>query len=359
MKIAIFMHVLGGGGAEKIMVGFANYLAESSEDTVTLILASDSGPYVKLLNDKVNVVVLDKSRPWECIIPLYNYLKTYKVDVIYSTLINNDIVALIVGLLLSTKVIIRIANTISEFDKTKKSYSKTIGLFLTKFLYRLAYKCISISEIVKADILEFTFCQKDKIKVIYNPIMIIDNYDDAIIDKSQFNICFVGRLTTQKNIQTIAKLIEKAIKSELNVVFHFFGEGDEKYVIEDMISRNKFESSVVFHGFELSYYSYIKHFNLFIHIPIWEGLGNSVLEVFNSGIPMILSDVKSGFSELIRKEYSNIHYVHPTSDVDKILYLIKQYLSGKVVVSESRLKLNISKENTYNKYRELIFDESN
>ena len=352
------MHVLTGGGAEKIMVGFANYIAESSEDSITLILASDSGPYTKLLNKKVNIVVLNKRKSWECLIPMCNYLKANKVDVIYSTLINNDIVSLIAGMLTSTKVIIRIANTIGEFEKAKKSYSKSLGLFLTKFLYRCAYKCISISENVKVDIVKFTLCQEEKIKVIYNPIMIIDTYEDIIIDRSKFNICFVSRLTTQKNIQTISILIEKAIRSELNTVFHFFGEGDEKYILEDMIVSNKFEKSVVFHGFELSYYSYIKHFDLFIHIPIWEGLGNSVLEVFNSGIPMILSDVNSGFSELIKKEYPNIHYVHATNDVHKILHILKQYLSGEIIVSKSRLKLNITKENTFSKYRELIFDET-
>ncbi|WP_342084253.1 glycosyltransferase [Dyadobacter sp. OTU695] len=356
MKIGVFMHDLSSGGAEKIMVGFVNYLADLTNDEVVLILANTKGPYLSIVNPKVKIVSFDRHKTSQIVAPLYRYLKAEPVDVLYSTLRNANLIAIIIGKLLGIKVITREANTIKEYNKTKKKQIDKATMFLTRHLYKYAYKCIAISENVKTDLIRFTSLEEKKIEVAYNPIKIFDNITDVSLDPAFFHIGLVSRLTTQKNIPTVARVVEHFLQSNYPIKFHFFGEGDERAVLENLAKRYPHRPVVELHGFELSYYSFIKHMDMFMHIPLWEGLGNSVLEVYNSGIPMILSNVESGFSELIKPDFPNVHYFHPLNEVDLIAEVIEKYIKGELVSSPDRPKLNLAEKDTYNAYRQLAHD---
>ncbi|GAB2795892.1 glycosyltransferase [Rhabdobacter roseus] len=352
MRIGLFLQDLKSGGAEKIMVGFANYLVENSNDEVYLILVREEGPYIKLVSQKVNIIYLNKSKTLYSFLSLYQAIKKLKIDYLYSTLVNANILALIVGKTSGTKVIIREANNFKELIKNEKRFLIKIAYLLTNYLYKFAYKGIAISESVKKDLLTYTNINKLSIHVIYNPIITIDTLK-VNLDNSIFHIGLVSRLTTQKNIETICKILNQILVKNYKICFHFFGEGDTSSI--DNI-RRKYNASdkIVMHGFNLSYYSYIKKMDLFIHIPLWEGLGNSVLEVYNSGLPMILSDVNSGFSELIKKDSPNIHYVQPLDD-SEILNIIELYYKGENRKVENRKKINLSEKNTYARYRSLAY----
>jgi glycosyltransferase involved in cell wall biosynthesis len=354
MKIAIFMNDLNSGGAEKIMVGYLNYLIENTDDEVTLILARKKGPYSSLIDKRINTVYLNKEKIFFAALPLYKYLKQNKIDAVYATLVKPNLIAIMAGKLAGIKVVIRVANTIKEFKKSKKSSTSSFAEFLSRHLFKYIHKCIAISKIVKADLITYTNCRPEQIEVIYNPIMIIDDKPEATPQAGCFHIALVSRLTPQKNIRTVIKIIERFANTPYKVKFHFFGEGKEQTVIEELIAKYPANDFIELHGFELSYYSYIKKMNMFLHLPFWEGLGNSVLEVFNSGIPMILSNVESGYSELIHTTNTNIHYVDPLVEIDKIVHIIQQYISGEIKAQSNRQKLDLTTSYTYNAYRMLI-----
>ncbi len=350
MRIGIFLQDLKSGGAEKIMVGFANYLANNTEDEVFLILVRKEGPYLVLVTDKVNVVDLNKTKTLYAFGALRKQIKELKIDLLYSTLVNANILALLVSKLTRCKVIIREANTIQLLHEKEKRKLIRIANFLTGYLYNWCYKCIAISQSVKTDLVKFTNCREDKIHVIYNPIMVKDDVE-ASLDKSFFHVGMVSRLTTQKNIPTIYKVIDSLLAKGLNIQFHFFGEGDSTK-IKELITKYPDRNNIILHGFELSYYSYVKQMDTFIHIPLWEGLGNSVLEIYTSGIPMILSNVQSGFSELIAKDEVNVHYVDPF-DAAGAATIVENYYKKSFKVLEGRKKLNLYPHEIYDAYRTL------
>ncbi len=349
MRIGIFLQDLKSGGAEKIMVGFANYVANNPGDEVFLILVRNEGPYLQLVSDKVNIIDLNKKKTLYAFGSLYKQIKKLKIEILYSTLVNANILALLVSKIVSCKVIIREANTIQLLHEKEKRKLIRIANFLTGYLYNWCYKCIAISKSVKTDLVKFTNCREDKIQVIYNPIMVKDDVE-ASLDKSFFHVGMVSRLTTQKNIPTICKVIDTLLAKGLKIQFHFFGEGDATGVMELKSKYN--EDSIILHGFEISYYSYVKQMDIFIHIPLWEGLGNSVLEIYTSGIPMILSNVQSGFSELIAKDEVNVHYIDPF-DAAGAANIVENYYNKNFKVIEGRKKLNLYPHEIYDAYRTL------
>lgn len=350
MKIGIFLQDLKSGGAEKMMVEYANFLCENTNDEVYLILVRNEGVYFNIINPKINLLYLDTKKTLYSFYALYKAIKKNNIEYLYSTLVNANILALLVCKLLNVKVIIREANTIVQDRIYEKRKLIRIANSLSKYMYSWTYKCIAISESVKQDLIEHTNCPSEKIKVIYNPIIIVDNIE-AEINPEYFHVCLVSRLTAQKNIKTVCNIIEKILPINKKIQFHFFGQGDDTK-LKGIINKYHADKNIILHNFELSYYSYVKKMNLFLHIPIWEGLGNSVLEVFNSGIPMILSNVKSGYSELIDENNPNIHYVDPY-DEQKIIELIQSYYFNEITKISFRPTLTIQKNDIYASYREL------
>lgn len=349
MRIGIFLQNLNSGGAEKIMIGFANYLVNNTQDEVYLIVVKYTGSYTDFIDSRIKVINLKKKKVLYSFFALISALKRLELDCLYSTLVNANILALLACKYLSQKIIIREANTISEDRKYEPRLLIRVANHLTRYLYLWTYKCIAISENVKNDLICYTNCPKYKIEVIYNPIIIIDN-ETAKLDKTLFHVAFVSRITTQKNVDAICSLITEIMSVECRIVFHFFGEGDSDALTE--LIKNFGREKVILHGFNISYFSYVKQMDLFIHIPLWEGLGNSVLEVFNSGIPMILSDINSGYAELILKSYDNVHYFPPHA-ISLMKQCILDYYSGKIVIKKGRPKLNLTEKDIYIKYRNL------
>ncbi|MCX6218962.1 glycosyltransferase [Spirosoma sp.] len=352
MKIAVFLRDLNSGGAEKMMVGFINHLCQTTSHDVYLILSRNRGPYMSMVDPKVKIVVLGKERSIASVIPLFMYLRKNRVDVLYSTLLNANLTSILIGKLLAIKVIIREANTISEFKKSNRKTKDSITLSLIKYVYGFAHRCIAISNIVKSDLLNYTGLPSEKINVIYNPLVIVDDLSSAVLEDDFFHIGLVSRLSAQKNIPTIVEIIETFSHKPYKIKFHFFGEGEQVSLLNALKEKCK-PSLIEIHGFQLSYYSYIKQMNLFIHLPLWEGLGNSVLEVFNAGIPMILSDIRSGYSELIDADQPNVHYFEPTGKVRDIVNLIERYINKEIVIESNREKLKLKSSDIFQQYKEL------
>jgi len=352
MKLAIFMPQFSGGGAEKIMIMFANYLVDLQGCSVTIVVANDRGPYKSLVDSRIRIHALNHNKVFFAVFDLYRFLRQENFEFVYSTLMKANLISIVACLFLPTKAIIREANTLKEARRKAVKLSVKFSLFLSQYLYKYAFKCIAISNHVQKDLVEFTNCNLKDIEVIYNPIFIVDNIEHPQLNLREFNVCFVSRLTVQKNITTICEVIEYFLKNNLEVHFHFFGDGDEKEKLL-LLKQNYNTPLITLHGFNVSYYSYMKHMNLFVHIPHWEGLGNSVLEAYNSGIPMILSDISSGYSELISKEASNVHFVKPVHDVQKIILLISSYMNNSSTAQQNRPKLNMSKEDIFASYLNL------
>lgn len=349
--IAVYLYDINSGGAEKIMLSYTSFLMMRNDVKVILILSNTNGEYIHLIPKELETIVLNRYSIFTSIGPLIKVLKKNKVEVLYTTLINQNIISILIGKWIGVKVIIREATTYKEARKQNQSYKNKLRYIIAKIVYPFCYRCIAISDAVKNDLLNYTNLKENQIEVIYNPIIIIDDLYHITLDTTRFNIGFVSRLTYLKNLDGIVKIIKIIMAKSSNIVFHFFGVGE---YLDNLIQlKSMYPKNVEIHGFNLSYYSYIKRMNLFIHIPFWEGLGNSVLEVYQSGIPMVLSNIDSGFSELIKESvYNNIHYVFP-DDTAEIAQLIMKYSNGEIQINKERVNLSLSPDLVYSLYYNL------
>jgi glycosyltransferase involved in cell wall biosynthesis len=179
--------------------------------------------------------------------------------------------------------------------------------FLLKYsLKRLNYfdKVISISENTKRDIIKFTNCPADKIKVIYqsvenffntNQIDIKETCKKYKIPYEKKKILISGNIF-YKNNKISYKVIEELIKKDENIILlHLGGVKNQSY--SNKLIENK-------HYFILNNLDYkeipniYKISDVFFFPSIYEGYGLPLIEAMKCGLPVICSN-NSSIPEII------------------------------------------------------------
>ena len=132
------------------------------------------------------------------------------------------------------------------------------------------------------------------------------------------NIAWIGRLSTDKDIELLFCIALKFMKSRKGICFHVYGI-DQKQTGRGL-------SNIVFHGFEKNVVESMKRDNigLLLSTSKREGFNLSILEAASIGVPCISSDIY-GTREIIEETFMN-KFVFPVSDVDAAVDKIKKYL---------------------------------
>ena len=78
LNITIVVHNLNGGGAEKMMVRLANGLAALG-DNVSLVLLTEGGININIINDNVKLIELKASRTAMALPKLMRYFQVSQI----------------------------------------------------------------------------------------------------------------------------------------------------------------------------------------------------------------------------------------------------------------------------------------
>lgn len=357
-KIALFIPLLEGGGAERVIVNLANEFSGRGHET-DLVLVQKRGPYLRKVRSGVNIVDLGKRSTPFALAPLVRYLKETKPDVLLSTLNHANIIALIAKKLSfsRTQVIIRQSNHFSLSCGDKKR------AFLAKGLYKKADKVIANSQGVKKDLCEALRIPEKKIKVIYNPV-----FEESIVKKAKKSphhpfftnknnkvIIAVGRLTGEKNFSTLiesfarmkedAELTESLCgtdSGELKLII--LGEGEKRGALERLVEDRGLKDSVSLPGFVENPYAFMGSSEVSVLSSIWEGFGNVIVEALACGIPVVSTDCPSGPSEIL--ENGKYGKLVPVGDAELMAEAIKSVLKShtqKEILIERAKEFSIGK----------------
>jgi glycosyltransferase involved in cell wall biosynthesis len=104
-------------------------------------------------------------------------------------------------------------------------------------------------------------------------------------------IVTVGRLSEQKQFETLIEATDRARHEIPEVLLLIFGEGSERRKLESLVDRLKLRHHVHFGGYVADIPSWMKAAQLFASSSIFEGQPNVVLEAAAARVPMVLSDI--------------------------------------------------------------------
>lgn len=306
-RLAIFMPLFSGGGAEKVMLNLAHGLADRGY-TLDLVVARAEGPYKDFVDHRVRVVDLNATRVLRSVPKLMRYLSNTCPTTLLSTLDYANVIALWANRLARTptRIIVLEQNTISISCGQSPQWRQRIMPRLVRFSYPWAEYIVGNSQGVADDLMHVTGLPRKRIHVIYNPVVTPEVGKKAKIRPTHpwFApgqppvVLAVGRLTPQKDFVTLIRAFARVRRSRA-VRLVILGEGTERHELGALVRLLKLEEDVSLPGFVENPYSYMAHAAVFVLSSRWEGLPTVLIEALSCGTRVISTDCPSGPREIL------------------------------------------------------------
>ncbi len=304
-RIAIYLRLLSGGGAERMMVNLIKGFVDLGL-SVDLVLNKADGPYMKLVPPQVRIIDLQAPRMIQGLPKLVSYLKREKPAALLTTLHYNIEIAILAKHLArsKTRLIVREANTLSNQSK----YCKTDQWSgqLAKWFYPWADQVLAVSHGVADDLSKVTGMSLARMKVVYNPVItpsLVEN-SRAVLDHPWLSdkavpvVLGVGRLSEQKDFPTLIRAVAQ-VRSHRPVRLLILGAGPDRESLTALAASLGIKEDVAFMGFVDNPYAYMKQADVFVLSSKWEGLPNVLIEAMAVGTPVVSTNCPSGAAEIL------------------------------------------------------------
>jgi tyrosine-protein phosphatase YwqE/glycosyltransferase involved in cell wall biosynthesis len=334
--VAFFLPAMYGGGAERIVLALAGGIA-SRGIPVHLVLARREGPFLAEVPGSVQIVDLHARRDLLALRALVRYLRKEKPRVLFSGL-HTNLIALWARRLArgSTRVIVCEHNTLSSRVQHYASDARMRWMpRLIRWFYPWADGIVAVSEGVADDLAREAKIPRDRIRVIYNPIVTPELWTKALtpLEHPWFGpgqppvILAVGRLTAQKDFPALIKAFAQ-VQNDHSARLLILGEGEDRPALEALIDQSGLKETVELPGFVINPYPYMAQAHTFVLSSLWEGLPGALIEAMFCGTRLIATDCPSGPKEILQDGRYGL--LVPVGDVEALGRAIASALRGEL-----------------------------
>ena len=273
------------------------------------------------------------------IVPFLKLLKKNDYNFIIAHLITSVPILLFLFIKTNTKLILSIAG----HPKIN---------FMRKFIWKISskklFKIICPSNELKNILINLNIFTEDKITVIQDPHLSIkkikelkiEKINDPFFDGSKVLIS-VGRLTKQKNYTFLLLNFKKLLTKYRDIKLLIIGSGEEKKILQNLITKLKIEDKVKLLGYEKNIYRYLKNSNFYISTSIWEGSSLAMIDAAYMGLPLLCSNCPAGRKEFIEKDKRG--FLFNEGDSKNFLYKFDKMYKSNFNDNKTRL-INAKKE---------------
>lgn len=340
LHIALLVLNLEGGGVQARQLLLAQTLA-SKKHQVDLLVGNPSGPLMDHIPSEVNLVRLRKSPSWlaralpfvanagaaatlfeplllrrkisgqlRFLFDLARYLRREKPDALIAGKIYTNLTAIWARRLagVPTRVVITERNNITQaLDRAAPDDERPSDrLSLLRRVYPAADRIVAVSDGLADDLSKVSGIRRDRIDVVYNPIVTGDLAQKAAspVDHPWFQpgsppvLVAVGRLTKQKDYPTMLAAFSE-VRRRTPVRLMIFGEGAQRATLERETRELGVESDVVFAGWVANPYPYMARAAALVMSSAWEGLPAVLVEALACGCPVVSTDCPNGPAEIL------------------------------------------------------------
>jgi len=306
-NIAVLLHDLRGGGAERVMLNLAKGMADAGRK-VTLLLVDARGDYLDLVPDNIAVVNLGKANVFKAVPAVAAYLKSSQPKAILSALPHVNVALLLASLVArpKSKIVLTEHNQITLKADGARGLRRRLTYFLIPWLYRFADAVIAVSNGVARDIESYAKLPRNSVKCVNNP-----SYSPAIVTRSMEEpthpwfhdggpdiLLAAGRLHKQKAYNVLLRAMA-LVRHHRNVRLLIIGEGGERSTLEALRDELNLNDCVDFAGFCPNPYSFMARSKLLVMSSAWEGLPTVLIEGMACDLPIVSTDCPSGPREIL------------------------------------------------------------
>jgi glycosyltransferase involved in cell wall biosynthesis len=334
--IAIFLRCLYGGGAERGMLNLArNFLQQKL--TVDMVVVKEEGSLVEQLPPGIRLINLNAQSKFSILPKLIQYLQRERPVSMLAALHYPCEIAILAKRIagVSTRIVVSEHNNLSQEAKRIPQLSVRLTPLAVKLFYPWADAIVAVSQGVAEDLANVTHLPKERIDLIYNPVVIPEVFTKAKepVNHPWFQpgeppvILAVGRLYPQKDYPTLINAfaqVRQVRRSRLVIL----GEGPEEDSLNNLIRELGLEEDVAMLGFADNPYAYMAKAAVFVLSSAWEGFGNVLVEALAVGTPVVSTNCESGPSEILASgKYGDLT---PVGDSKTMAEAILNVLAGNI-----------------------------
>lgn len=351
IHVAMLIGALTKGGAERVLVNLADYLAEKNYPVTMVTQYQKENEYS--LNPKVKRVISDiteeettKSRVINFkrrFMKLRNIWKTEKPDIVLSFIGKNNIMAIMTSLGLDIKV------AVSVRSEPAREYYNQILRFLAKNLF---YAADGVILQTKACFSFFPERIRKKAVILKNPVN-SSFFRERYTGERDKTVVTVGRVDENKNQRMLIRAFAGIAEDFPDYKLIIYGEGEQRQELIRLVESMKMQERIQLPGGVDNVPDVIYKTSVFVLPSNKEGMPNALIEAMIMGLTVVSTDCTCGGpAELIEHGVNGL--LTPVGDVEKM----KENLH--VALSDLQ-KANIMGENaakTGNDYRpEKVYKE--
>ena len=343
-KILFFIHDLGQGGAEKVLVNLVNNMDRSKFD-ITVMAQFGGGVNEQFLAPHIKYVCCHKRafRGNSHIMKLFSPKTLYKhyikehYDIAVSYL-EGPSARIISGCPdPDTKLVSWIHSNQNEKSAAEPFRSMKEALKC----YRRFDRTICVAQSVLQNFTSLFSLDKPA-EVLYNTNetdKIIEMSDELICEgifcDDEVNLIGVGSLKPVKGFDRFIRIHEKLLRGGYPVHTYILGNGCLKDELEKDINNRGLKSSITLLGYQTNPYKYVKGCDLFVCASHAEGFSTAATEALIVGTPVCTVEV-SGMKEMLG---DNNEYGVVTENTDEALYEgIKRLLNNSDLLEHYKRK---------------------
>ncbi len=327
-RIAVFIHSLSGGGAQRRAVTLANRFVARGR-SVDLVTVKSDGPLRARLSPEIRVVALDvgdwdpayvRIQPWLPTLTiklllsmraLERYLAQVRPDVLLSASNYVNLVAVVAWRRAGRPmpIVLRASNQLAGNLPVESWYVHLLRNRLRRIASRLypeACAVIAVSNGVASEVVRVTGIPEERVRTIYNPVVTAELLQRSragvqhpwLDDPSVPVILGVGRLKPQKDFATLLRafaIVRRARPARLIIL----GEGSLRARLVGLVERLGLQHDVQMPGFFENAPAWMARASLFVLSSLWEGLPSVLIEALAVGCPVVSTDCPSGPREIL------------------------------------------------------------
>lgn len=347
-KIMFFTPSLNVGGIERIMLTYAQGLAQHNY-SVIYVICHDKGVFTgELKQTAIRLINLKTMHLRHSVSALSKILHLEKPDIIFTA---ND--ATLIVILAKWLACIHCKIITSQHSYISDNESNTLRSWLViRFFFRFCYKIIAVSQGIEKMLVESLKLPVSKVCKIYNPIDIkrIQYLSEIVYaDIPSDYIVFVGRLSPVKNLSFLLDAFAKFSKAHGTIKLVIVGDGEDRDMICQKSLDLKIQDKVIMLGTRANPYPYIKNARVVVLPSLSEAFPTILIESMVLG-KTIVATPTLGAQEILCR--SSLGYISASFD-DSIEFATLLDKGFESPIAPSLLYQEVQKFNLSNKINEL------
>lgn len=209
---------------------------------------------------------------------------------------------------------------------------------------------ISVSDCLSEVLSEAGYFDSCKSRVIYDilNVNLISRMSQETADKMtvsddmRLRIVTVGRMVAQKNYALAVETARVLKERGLYFCWYFIGDGNERGMVEDMISEYGLQNCIKLVGMTPNPYPYMANCDIYVQTSSFEGFGLTLCEARILNKPVVSTNFSVVYNQIRDGENGLIAEMTAESIADKIMLLVENESLKNHLIEETKKEVNLT-----------------